>query len=163
MTQDARFEDASERPVRLLAQSAEDLEVVSALLQDAVAKAEDFAWLRRKRRFVMVLNRFRWEDRDRAERGRRAYERVRTLVAVENVLSVKASGVSPDEPEQALSVLRLEFQGREEPEDPSGVLRVILAGDGEFAVEVEYLDLRAEDVTRPYAAPSGKAPEHPGD
>ncbi len=158
---DARFEDASEKPVRLLARSAEDLEVVSALLQDAVAKVEDLAWLRRKRRLAMVLNRFRWEDRDRADRGGRAYERVRTLVVVENVLSVKASGISSEDAEQAVSVLRLEFQGRENPEDPSGVLRVILAGDGEFAVEVEYLDLRVEDVTRPYEAPSGKSPEHP--
>lgn len=36
-----------------------------------------------------------------------------------------------------------------------------LAGDGEIAIEVECLSIRLEDVTRPYIAPSRKAPKHP--
>ena len=160
---DARFEDAAERPIRLRAESAEDLEVVSALLQDAVGVAGDLAWMRRKRRFALFLNRFRWEDRARAERAGRAYERVRCVVLVENVESVRAAGVDPRERDQALSVLRLEFEGSPDPEDPSGQLRLILAGDGEIAIQVEALEVRVEDVTRPYLAPSGKAPNHPGD
>ena len=32
--------------------------------------------------------------------------------------------------------------------------------DGEIAIEVEALEMRLEDVTRPYVAPSGKAPDH---
>jgi hypothetical protein len=160
---DARFEEADEKPLRLRAQSPEDLEVISALVQDAAARAGDLAWMRRRRRFALVLNRFRWEDRERAERAGRRYERVRTVVLIEHVKAVRASGVDPREADQALSVLRLVYDPSPDPEDPSGVLRVILAGDGEVAVEVEYLDLRLEDVTRPYLAPSGKAPEHPPD
>ena len=33
---DARFEDGAEQPLRLMAQDADDLAVLSALLQDAV-------------------------------------------------------------------------------------------------------------------------------
>ena len=54
-----------------------------------------------------------------------------------------------------------EHQRSRDEEDPSGSLRIVLAGDGEIDVEVEALDLRLEDVTRPYLAPSGKAPTHP--
>ena len=157
---DARFEDAAERPIRLGAESAEDLEVISALLQDAVGRAGDFAWMRRKRRFALFLNRFRWEDRDRAERAGRGYERVRCVVLVENVESVRAAGLDPSDREQTVSLLRLEFHPSPDPEDPSGELRLILAGDGEVAIRVEALELRMEDVTRPYLAPSGKAPDH---
>ena len=160
---DARFEDAAERPIRLRAESAEDLEVVSALLQDAAGVAGDLAWMQRKRRFALFLNRFRWEDRARAEAARRPYERVRCVALVENVESVRAAGLDPADREQALSVLRLEFAASHDPEDPSGLLRIILAGDGEIAIQVEALEVRVEDVTRPYLAPTGKAPSHPED
>ena len=36
MTEDARFEDGADRPVRLAALDAEDLRVISALVQDSV-------------------------------------------------------------------------------------------------------------------------------
>ena len=154
---DARFEDAGEKPLRLLAQSEEDVPVLSALVQDAVGRSGDASWLKGRRRFVLLLNRFRWEDRDRAEQARRPYERVRALLTVEDVLRVRASGIDPSDPEQTYSVLAVAF---DPGEDGAGTVRITLAGDGEFAVEVECLSLRLEDVTRPYLAPSGKAPSH---
>ena len=36
----------------------------------------------------------------------------------------------------------------------------VLAGDGAVALEVEALEVRLEDVTRPYRAPSGRVPDH---
>jgi hypothetical protein len=61
-------------------------------------------------------------------------------------------------------VLSLDWEkANDDPEDPSGALRVTLAGDGEILIEAEYLDIRLEDVTRPYAAPSRKAPSHDAD
>ncbi len=44
--------------------------------------------------------------------------------------------------------------------DGMGTLTLTLAGDGAIALEVETLDLTLRDVTRPYLAPSGKAPDH---
>jgi len=41
MTEDARFEDGAERPLRLKALDAEDLSVISALAQDAVFPARE--------------------------------------------------------------------------------------------------------------------------
>jgi hypothetical protein len=159
---DARFEDAEERPLRLHALDAEDLAVVSALVQDSVAMTRDLAWLRKKRRFVLFLNRFRWEDADAARLAGRPFERVRTVLLVDHVTAVRASGLDPSDKEQAVSVLGLSFDASADEEDPSGKFRVLLAGDGEIEIAVEYLEVRAEDVTRPWIAPSGKAPSHPG-
>ena len=160
---DARFSDADERPLRLRALDAEDLEIVSSLLQDAAGRAGDLVWMRARRRFALFLNRFRWEDAERARRAGRPFERVRTVVLIEHVLDVKSAGVDPRASEQAVAVLRLAFEPAEDPEDPSGTLRVLLAGDGELAIAVECLELRMEDVTRPYEAPAGRAPAHPLD
>ena len=137
MTEDARFEDGAERPLRLRAESPEDLAVISALVQDAVAQASEIAWTRR--------------------RQHRPFERVRAVLAIDGVLRARASGVDPGDRDVVLSLLALGF---EPGEDGAGILRLTLAGDGEIALEVECLDVTLADVTRPYAAPSGKRPSH---
>ncbi|MEO1318247.1 MAG: DUF2948 family protein, partial [Pseudomonadota bacterium] len=83
MSEDARFEEApvTDRPLRLRAESAEDLQIISSLVQDAVARASDVAWMRRKRRLVLLINRFRWEDAEAAEREGRPFERVRSALS----------------------------------------------------------------------------------
>lgn len=157
---DARYEDGLERPLRLAAADAEDLRVISALLQDAVLPVAEMRWERRRRRFAVLLNRFRWEDRARAERERRPYERVRALLVVEGVLRVACTGLDPRDRGRVLSLLAIGFEPGEEG---AGRLLLTFAGEGTVAVEVECLDVLLRDVTRPYLAPSRRAPAHPED
>jgi hypothetical protein len=145
---DARFEDA-DRPLRLAAETVEDLAVISALAQDAVGRVGDAAWQQKRRRFVAVLNRFRWEDRAAAEAARRPFERVRAMLTVEHVLSVKARGVALDDREAAFAVLSIGF---ESGEDGAGVVRLRLSGGGDVAMAVEALELTLVDVARPHVA-----------
>lgn len=155
---DARFEDGAESALTLLAQSPEDLQVISALLQDAVLPASEIRFDRGARKLALLVNRFRWEDREAAEREGRPYERVRSLVVIGDVLRVASQGVPRGEADTVLSVLSLDWQPGE---DGTGRLVLVLAGDGAIAAEVECLDLTLRDVTRPYIAPSRKVPGHP--
>ncbi|MDF0602132.1 DUF2948 family protein [Psychromarinibacter sp. C21-152] len=157
MTDDARFEDAHERPLRLKALEPDDLPVISALVQDAVFPVTEMSWLPAKRRFAVLLNRFRWEDLP-AEERRGTYERVQSLLVVEDVLKVSSQGVDRRDTDLILSLLSLAFTPGE---DGAGRLELVLAGDGGIALEVEALEVSLTDVTRPYVAPSGKAPRHP--
>lgn len=158
--EDARFEDGVERPLRLRAESAEDIAVVSALLQDAVAQTGEIAWARRRRRFTLLLNRFRWEDADAARRQGRAFERVRSLLVFDDVLGARSDGIDPGDTDVVLELLSIEF---ESGEDGGGTVRLLFAGDGEIALGVECIDATLTDVTRPYEAPSGLVPRHPDD
>ncbi|PZQ49731.1 MAG: DUF2948 domain-containing protein [Rhodovulum sulfidophilum] len=158
--EDARFEDGVETALRLRAETAEDLAVISALAQDAVGQTSDIAWMPRRRRFTLLVNRFRWEDARAAARQGRPVERTRALLTIDGVLSAKANGIDPKDRDLVLSLLAIGFEPRE---DGAGTLRLTLAGDGEIALAVECLDVSLRDVTRPYAAPSGKAPRHPED
>lgn len=158
MTEDARFEDAAERPLRLKAEDADDLTVVAALVQDAVLPASDMKWERNRRRFSFLFNRFRWEDKLAAERRGRGVERVRSLLVIEDVLKVWQQGLSVRDAETVLSLLTLTFEAGE---DGTGRLILTFAGDGAVALDVETINLVLQDVTRPYVAPSGKAPRHP--
>ena len=154
---DATFQDGGEGPLRLVAQDAEDLKVVSTLVQDAVLPVTEMTYDPKRRRFALMLNRFRWEDRSQAEQVGRAYERVRSVLVVEDVRKVQSFGFDRTEKDLVLSLLSMSF---EPGEDGTGRLTLVLAGDGAIALDVEALDLRLDDVTRPYRAPSGKVPQH---
>lgn len=154
---DARFEDGADRPVLLSAMDAEDLEVIAAMVQDAVLPITEMAWDRSARRFAVLLNRFRWEDRIDAERRHRPYERVRSLLVIDDVLKVASQGIDRNDRDLVLSLLTIAF---EPAEDGAGRIILTLAGDGAVAVDVECLNVTLRDVSRPYAAPSGKAPDH---
>ena len=159
MTGDARFEDGAEKPLRLMAEDGEDVAVIAALVQDAVLSASDMAFERGRRRFSLLLNRFRWEDKPAAELRGREFERVRAVLAVDDVMGVARQGLDPKDGDTVLSLLTL---GWEPGEDGAGRLILTFSGDGAVALEVEAVNIVLQDVTRPYRAPSGKAPGHPG-
>lgn len=154
---DARFEDGGDRPLRLKALDAEDLTVLSSLCQDAVFPASEMTWDRKARRFGVLLNRFRWEDASNAAIGNRAVERVQSVLAIEDVVTVKTQGVQPGDADTVHALLSIEFEAAK---DGAGRLILILSGDGAIAVEVEALEVLLRDVTRPYIAPSRQAPKH---
>lgn len=147
---DASFEDAY-RPMRLAARDAEDLKVVSALLQDAVTTSDDIAFLSGERRFAMVLNRFRWEEPE-------ARERVRAGVHFDGVLGAKVKGFDPKEKARPFNLLAIDFEAAETA--PAGVVRIVFAGDAEVALQVDALDAALADMTRPW--PATATPRHRG-
>lgn len=157
MTDDARFEDGGEEPLRLKALDVEDLTVLAALVQDAVFPAAEMKWDRKARRFAILLNRFRWEDADRAATRKRDFERVQSVLVVEDVMSVKSQGVDPRDADMVYALLSMTFVPGD---DGMGRIELTLAGDGAVAIEVEALEVVLRDVTRPYVAPSKKAPDH---
>ena len=157
IAEDARFEDGAEQPLRLRAETPEDLAVVSALLQDAVAQTSEITWAPRHRRFSLLLNRFRWEDVPAAERqGRLVRAGAGGAGDRRRARRPARSASTPRDRDLVLELLALDF---EPGEDGAGTLRLVFAGDGEIALDVECLDLRLVDVTRPYLARG--LPKHP--
>jgi len=154
MSSDARFEDGDARPLRLKALDADDLSVISALTQDAVFPASEMQWDRKARRFGLLINRFRWED----ARAAALAERVQAVLAFEDVMQVQSQGVSPSDLDMVYALLSIAFHPGD---DGAGRVELTLAGDGAISLEVEALEVVLRDVTRPYVAPSGKAPAHP--
>jgi len=157
MGEDARFEDASEGPLRLQAQDIEDLNILSALIQDAVFPASEMTWQPARRRFGLLINRFRWEDRDAGGNPAREAERVRALLVFDGVLKVASSGIDRHDTDTILSVLSIGFTPAE---DGAGRIELTLAGDGAIALDVECIEATLRDVTRPYRANAGRAPHH---
>jgi len=149
---DARFEDGLEKPLRLIAFDAEDLQVLSTMTQDAVLPVAQMAWQSSERRFALLLNRFRWEAR-----GTSQVERVQSVLSFEDVKAVQTQGFDRTDPDLVLSLLSLTFT----PErDGAGACLLTFAGDGAIRLEVEALEAGLRDVTRPYFSPANRAPSH---
>ncbi len=157
MAEDAKFEDAGDQPLAVRALDADDLQVLSALAQDAVFPANEMQWDSERRRFALLVNRFRWEDVDAADGRKRDFERVQAILVVEDVLKVSSQGIDPKDADTILSLLAVSF---EPGDDGTGRVELTLAGDGAIALEVEALEVTLRDVTRPYIAPSRHKPGH---
>ncbi len=155
---DASFHDGREAPLNLGAEDADDLQVIGTLTQDAVFPVTEMTWQPAQRRFALLLNRFRWEDKDAATKRGRAFERVQSVLMFGSVLSVASQGIDRSDKDMVLSLLSVDF---EPGEDGAGQILLTLAGDGAIRLTVEALDATLKDVTRPYKAPSGHAPHHP--
>ena len=158
MTEDARFEDASEAPLRLVALEEDDLPVISALCQDAVFPVSEMRWERGRRRFGLLLNRFRWEDLPAAQRGSHQPERVQSVLAFDHVTRVASQGLDRSDQDVILSLLSVTFE--EDAEGEGGAMILTLAGDGAIRLDVSEIEVVLRDVTRPYQAVSGKVPNH---
>ena len=126
---------AEGRALRLIAADMADLEVISSAVQDAVLKAENLKYDRKRRRFTIELNRFQWED-SASKRGPQG--RVRAILAFDGVLGVKTRAVSKVDPDMVFSVLSLTFAPAVDP--PCGKVAILFAGDGELALDVETID-----------------------
>lgn len=157
---DARFEDApfSDQPLRLKAESDEDLEILAALCQDAVCKTKDIHWLPRARRLALILHRFRWEDAAEAKEQNRPFERVQTALTLHDVVRLQVRGINQSEPEGVNSILTLAF---EPVGDGVGRLRITCSEDAQIVADVECLSVTLGDLTQPWQAVSSSAPEHP--
>lgn len=134
--------------LKLFAEDEADLKIISAALQDAVTKAGALRYQAKKRRFSIELNRYRWEETTKS--------RARAIFAVDGVLGVKARGLSKGDPEVVVSILSVSFEPGETA--PGGTVRLLFAGDGELALEVECLDVTLLDGEHVW--PTKHAPAH---
>jgi hypothetical protein len=130
--------------VTLAAADAEDLQLLSARLQDATAKLKDLAWLPRQHRFAALFNRFRWEEG-------RIHTRVRAGLHFDGVLKVQSRNMKRGAPDAVVSLLTIGFTPKG-GEDPGGAIELVFAGGGSVRLEVECIDAVLRDLTGPWAA-----------
>ena len=129
--------------ITLGAQDGADLEIISARLQDAVARIGDLVYLPKSRRFAALFNRFRWETKDDT--------RIRSGLHFENVVSCKALNLKRDQPDAVVSLLAIRFTPKGD-EDPGGEVELVFAGGGALKLEVECIEAGLADISGEWAA-----------
>ena len=138
--------------LKLVALDRDDMEVVSAHLQDAVVKAADIHWRPAENRVVVGLNRFDWEA---ANGTAPQFRRRRAALRFDRVSACRCRSLDAVHKDQVLNLLAVEF----EPTDqPGGVVIFTFSGGGVLRLEVECLEVELADLGPCWG--TGCCPEH---
>lgn len=136
--------------LKLRAEDADDMDVVSAMLQDAVINVTDMVYLRDEQRFAVVAARFKWETSP--EDGTSgSFERVHTGLNFEGVTGVKRQGIEAAGQAGALELLAIRVE--------DGAIDLLFAGDGAIRLEVGDWRCHVADMGEPW--PTAWRPRHP--
>lgn len=142
--------------LKLRCEDAEDIVVLSSLLQDALVPVAETAWLPAEKRFVLVASRFIWEDcldvtlpPDQADIE--CYSRCNFGVTFETVTAVKSRGIDLGHRERILELLAVK------PEQ--GAIELIFAGGAGIRLEAERILAHGQDMGEPW--PTRWRPRHP--
>jgi hypothetical protein len=127
----------------LAARDAEDLDVLSACLQDAVAKLGDLVFLKKQHRFAGLFNRFKWEAGQNV--------RVRSGLCFNGVMAVRSRNLKLGASEAVVELLTVRFVPKGEG-DPAGTVELVFAGNGAILLDVECLDAALSDGGGEWAA-----------
>ncbi len=126
--------------LKLIAKTEEDLRVVSAHLQDAIANLSDIANLKKNKIFLMQLNRFMWED---IEKGVfRKNKRIRTIIKFENVIKVNSKNINQTKKDKFLDFLTIETS---KMPDNNYEMKIVFAGDSIIKVISEVIEVTLDD------------------
>jgi Protein of unknown function (DUF2948) len=165
---------SDDKPLKLRAHDPADMDVVAALLQDALVPLGDMKYLPAEKRFVLVANRFRWHG-DPVEDARPAapapqiegedaafhdeegsappYERVNSGLCFDKVERVRFRGLAPGSKDEILSLMTITAQ--------PGAVTLIFAGEAAVRLEVEAIRCHMEDIGHPW--PTRWRPQHDGE
>ena len=126
--------------LKLIARTEDDLRVISAHLQDAIANVLDIANLEKNKIFLMQLNRFMWED---VEKGVfRKNKRIRTVLKFENVVKVHSKNINQLKKDQFLDFLTIETN---QMPDNNYVMKIVFAGDSIIKIISEVIEVTLDD------------------
>ena len=137
--------------LRLTALDVEDLAVISAHMQDAVLLAGDMRYDPKRRQFVILANRFAWDETD-------APQRRRTGLHFDRVLAAKTLNMRHLEKDEVLSLLSVTFA---ESDAPSGEVLLSFSDGATVRLSVECLECQMADLGPAWAAKA--VPQHPLD
>ncbi len=141
--------------LHLVAFDAEDLEVISANLQDALVRVADMAYLPRARQFAAIVSRFDWLAAAEGGTAGRAWERCRSGLHFERVFKVSSCGFTSRDTSAVLNLLSIGFK---ESQPPSGAVELVFSAGRTLRLEVECLEAELCDLGLRWRARA--LPEH---
>jgi hypothetical protein len=156
---------AEARPIRLMAKDAEDLAVVASCLQDALVPLAEMRFLKGEQRFVMLVNRFRWEQADASNSDRKGgdrkgdasyadaapgNQRINSGLCVDHVTAVRSRGIDREKPAKFLSLMTLNLDGNS--------LNLVFSGGGVIQLEIEGASVFLQDFGEGW--PTQWRPDH---
>jgi Protein of unknown function (DUF2948) len=145
--------------LRLRAEDAEDLAVISACVQDALVSVRDLAYDRDTRSFVFVANRFRWEVNGVVTAWGTPFERTLCAITFEEIDNVAYRGFHRSEEDRILSLLAISLAPAQPPAGAGAAIDLEFAAGATIRLNTAAIRCRLRDFGEPW--PTVWHPGHP--
>ena len=133
------------RNLKLMVRNREDLKVISAYSQDSIVAIKDITFLEKNRIFIMIVNRFMWED---IEKGiNRQSKRIRCVLKFEGILKVKSKRINQKNKDKRLECLAIECN---EILNKNCEIIFFFAGGGMITLISESIEAVMHDLGKPW-------------
>jgi hypothetical protein len=127
--------------LKLIGKNKEDLKVISAYIQDSIAVVKEMVFLKKNRIFVMLVNRFMWED---IEKGiNRQNKRIRCALKFEGILEVKSKTINQKNKNKRLECLAIKCN---KILDKNYEINFFFAGGGLITLISESIEIVMNDL-----------------
>jgi hypothetical protein len=140
--------------LKLIALDPEDLQIISAHLQDAIVRVDEMAYVASENRFAAILRRFDWTN---AQNG--IYERRQSALRFEKVKSAQYKNISPAASQATpLELLAIDYEPTDEV---GGYITLVFSGGAAIRLEADCIEAELRDLGPVWKA--NARPEHPED
>ena len=127
--------------LKLIGKNKEDLKVISAYSQDGIVTVKDMVHLEKNRMFIMIMNRFMWEDAEKS--AFRQNKRIRCAIKFEEVLKVKSQKINQKNKNRRLECLMIKSS---EIFNKNYTIKFFFAGDGIITLISEAIEVTLRDL-----------------
>jgi hypothetical protein len=134
------------KPLKMLAEDSDDLQVIAACLQDALIPLSGMDYDQEGGHFHLVANRFCWECDPELCEGSPYYARVAAGLAFHHVKDVQKKAIDLKNKEELVNLLTIH-------NSEDGCIHLIFSGGSEIKLKVDKLCCHLKDVDEPYATP----------
>ena len=127
--------------LKLIVRNQEDLKVISAYSQDSIVAIKDITFLKKNRIFIMIINRFMWED---IEKGiNRQSKRIRCALKFEGILKVKSKKINQKNKNKLLECLAIKCY---EILNKDYEIKIFFSGEGIITLISEAVEVVMHDL-----------------
>ena len=131
--------------LKLSGKNQEDLKVISAYLQDSILIIRDLVFLKKNRTFIMIVNRFMWED---VEKGIfRRNKRIRCAIKFEEVFKVMSKNINQENKNRPLECLAIKCA---QTLEKIYVIKIFFAGNSIITIKSEAIEVVIHDLGKPW-------------
>lgn len=146
--------------LKLVAFDNDDLGIIAAHVQDSVLRIADLNYERANQRFVLLLNRFVWENAGSSD-NKSNFERRKAVLHFERVSNVQVQNMDQKKRGEVVSLLTLKFSPSTDSDECT--VELIFAGGALVRLSVECLEAQLTDMAGSWETKSRPAHEETKD
>ena len=131
--------------LKLIGKNQDDLKVISAYLQDSIVTVKDIVFLKQNKSFIMIVNRFMWEDAVKGVFSKN--KRIRCAIKFEEVLAVRSKNINQKNKNKPLECLAIKCSLIF---DETYKIKIFFAGNSIITIISEVIEVALHDLGKPW-------------